>query len=238
LEAARRSACMNNLRQIHVAAVTYHDEYDGNLPRASFYPYGNSASGDQVCFDRYPYSPDGTSPATGTQPTGWHIFIHLTESFPLDLAGCPSMDDPIHIVDADGVYREALSYGYRYNNAELEGFPRAGYHRQVFGDGDKATQALFVEASQYRWKHTGGGPYTPYTESRPRYWQQQWAHRDGGNVATHDGAVQWLPNRWRHSTWVDAWASWPTAINITPYGGGYAIGTQLSIDKYLQGEMP
>ncbi len=236
-EAGRRTVCRSNLRQLYLGAANYYADADGTLPTTPYMTsWGNSGSGDQVYISHYPNWPYAPSqPAAGTNPSGWWTLINAKYISKL-VIGCPSMDVPVFI---NGTEYWALSYGYRYNNLEclhelnpatadlqsgalnLKYWPRNALARR-----GKYARVLFADASAYRQTDTA------VYKTSANAWHAKWAHIDGGNLLTMDGAAFWMPNRFRISTWVDGWVAWPTPVNCAPYDHGF-YGQPWSLDQYL-----
>jgi prepilin-type N-terminal cleavage/methylation domain-containing protein len=219
LQAARRVSCQNLLRQQFLGASRYYDDHRGELPTTPVKLFwGNTRSGDEICMYNWKHEPNN--------PTGWFTFLD-TEYLPLELVSCPSMDIPIK-GNLWGVWGGAVSYGYRYNNSEVEGwYPGGRYRRHALETRDKLWRPLFTDAAMYRLNGL-----VPRTETLPQSWKYRfrWAHQRGGNLVRHDGSILWMPNVILPSR---PNASWPGSAQWLVYHGKNG-GKWYGIDEYIR----
>jgi prepilin-type N-terminal cleavage/methylation domain-containing protein len=222
LESARRVSCLNNLRQVYLSAAFYAEEHDDRLPTSPD-PKDNVWSPKAAGYVAY----KNHGGVVGN-PTGWQTFCRNTESIPLDLVKCPSMDYPIIKAGARHVY----SYDYRYNTRTVNRVNDTGFHPRPFAAGKMTWRVLFADAFEGRSSLTD---YThrPYDESnrKPPDWTFRWAHQEGGNVVLHDGAGVWEPNRIHFGLGSDPEykKSWPTCHYLPLFSQG-----GLGIDFYVR----
>jgi prepilin-type N-terminal cleavage/methylation domain-containing protein len=219
-ELGRRTHCLNNLKQLYLAAAAYESDYDGMLP---------VSAGSDV-YMQCKYWSNSTNWSYGSpQPTGLGLLVD--DSYIPDTSlDCPSRSSGDVTKQAfqgrsyydwqvgNQVGGRKFDYDYRYNQPHQSNL--AG--TMTFGNwADLGAAAL---------GHTGGYPGTPtgplnkrkvfensnYTElmlfsdcCEAGNWSPSnpnnsiaaglpstalWAHSDGGNVVRHDGAGKFLRN--------------------------------------------
>ena len=218
VEQSRRVVCASNLRQIYAGALFYSQDFSGQLPHppnTTIEWFGNAGGAEYWLTQAY-YNMS-TPPYN---PSGWWAFLAATDCMNVGLNGgwtrqakaaylkgtvvaCPSMDLPI--IYSGGVEHVGLSYSYRWNG-------QAAPVTRAMDAGDYAGKVLFSESCQYR---LPGGSYEVYAESAAinNCMKRRWAHMDGGNMNTHDGAVRFVPNAIVASS---PYKGWPTASNMAP----------------------
>lgn len=259
-EAGRRSVCLHNLHQTHTGAATYYADNKFVLPTTRIRRgWGTSASGDHVALTTFP---TGLASPNHQQETGWIGFFKGNYLNPLREA-CPSMDLPVLTQASSPAFFATsgmnascyvVSYGYRYNNYDQAGLtdmypewnagananhpsdssdlPSNQWPRNVFdlGSTSALTRPLFTDATCYRLS----GNYVVATTSTPGSWSLKWAHLEGGNVVSLNGAARYMPNRFYIDTWAPRqWLSWPGFINVAPYIRGAYDQTAGTYDKYV-----
>lgn len=223
-EQARRTYCRNNLRQIVIGGLMYGDDNNGYMATPDFFGsdivWGNTGSGEQY-WNNF----------KGGIPSGWKMLLGST--FKVNKGyinwasvSCPSMDKPI-------LSSSVLSYGYRFNNLDQPTYPgreNAKIEPFVYVSGTQPARntnpsrtALFAESSSYRLTgHPTWGVDPPWGETVNAS-HLMWAHREGGNVAAHDGSVIWAPNAQKAGYNAD---SWPTGKQNTFWGALNTILTK------------
>ncbi|OPZ26974.1 MAG: putative major pilin subunit [Lentisphaerae bacterium ADurb.BinA184] len=222
-EMARRAACMSNLRQHGLAAFTYGDDADGYPPSSPNQYAGPTCLQDSNVFKRVTDLGGG---ASGDNPTGWYLLWQL-DYLNKRVMLCPSQDNlgDFDGTDVRGKYTTTTSggafgvhYSYRYNTGrsilyadwyatEDKACP---YGANAINDPRRSRLVLFTDAADYRGVSIGGtfGVWTPVSETVGpwgyTFTRLKWAHRDGGNLAFHDGSVVWRKNDpppYSHATW-------------------------------------
>jgi prepilin-type N-terminal cleavage/methylation domain-containing protein len=239
-ERGRRAVCLNNLRQAHIAMLSYSTEYDGEPPMGNalsggayhtpgcgqwhWHTWGNSSSGLNLSWPNFRY--------TNGLCTTWWLLSSELGYLPREAMRCPSMADYAWRRSYGGAGGFFADYDYRWNNFEhdrrwwQESYP--WYSRNWFSRYPQLP--LIHEASCYRRNGFTGLIHDRTTDGS---WAFQWAHQAGGHVALGDGAVVWLGN-------VDYWggnsgstanyvAAWPSA-GATPGYDTYGFG----LDRWVR----
>jgi len=214
-EKARRTLCVNNLRQLYVGAAVYADDYDGKMP---YFPYTDPSYGSDGCSYAENYGTLGSPRAD----TAWVTF-HRQGYMHWDLFRCPSQD----FAASDRAYSLGLHYDYRYNSVRAAIYsgdnPAGGelecqefLETRFFTHATEGRTSVFSDASNYRIQD-GVIVYSSLN------WQaRRWAHEDGGHVATMTGRVFWYPNK------RDIYRQWPN-----PHGGGNTY-FNWAIDPFIE----
>lgn len=188
-EAANRTACINNLRQIVVAATMYAGDNDDNLPLGNY-------GGQQGCTDKagggsqypalYPTSPIAIS---GTFPYAQRYLNDYNVWF------CPSNKDPVYsdrnyigkiysITDARVAYG-----GYNHTFINAQGNSAANVADWI---NYPAWYGYYALPKLSRAKHL---PYMADVIHRnAQYPGAIYHHKSGYNVAYFDGAVKFVPD--------------------------------------------
>ncbi len=189
-ELARRTHCLNNLKQIYTAAVMYYDNYDGWLMApAAPGSEGNGMAGAH-------------SYATGSGgggTTAWYVFITTTQYLEWDLVLCPSHDFL--------PYSYRLPYSYPYNAVRAIAYSGYPYKRGLLAGSSLSWRTLFNDSA------TKGIDATK--EIDPKWW----AHVVGGNVISHAGSARWAFNTPPPITGAQARAGWPGSYDSENHAG-------------------
>ena len=221
-ERARRTHCLNNLKQLGLGAAMYSGEEDAWLPTTTQVSWGNSKSGDQ-CHGNYRNET--------TNPTGWKTFLGPTQDVDSaylnwDSVRCASQDQPIF---KNGNVLN-LSYGYRFNTwdsaknmASEHSYPANPYRRGVLDATYPSRSSLFIDAGTYRYDGDTGVFFTK-TAIVNFSWQLYWAHRDGGHVGTNDGSARWVRKHVVGVGFSNNRHNYPTSLNLVNY---FAIDRRL-----------
>lgn len=101
-EAARKSGCQSNLKQLATGIKMYADDYDSNLPSSRIRIPNATASDVNFSTVIGPFPPTGVAPATSTIASALSSYVKTRELF-----FCPS--DP----DNTGGNNDSISYWYR-----------------------------------------------------------------------------------------------------------------------------
>ncbi len=232
-ERGRRAVCMGNLRQMHMGAVIYTDDYDENVP----YQWNEGpADGSLTTEETQHVFANGSN-------TGWKTFDELGYISRLIMA-CPSMGSKPTFDGDPNNYSIGLHYSYRYNSRRTLAYadptiPRAPDPcsgagcilppRRLLTNPARAMRALFTDAAQERRMQTVRTVNLRNIDS----YNRRWAHEVGGHVINHMGAVTWLPNKWPGFSdsylpgWPRNWYVW--------YGCGWAnAGYGPGLDEWIQ----
>ena len=222
-EMARRAACMSNLRQHCLAAFAYGDDSDGFPPSSPVQYAGPTNYQDSNMFKRWTNTAYGVD---GDNPTGWYILWKL-DYLNKRVMLCPSQDYLGDFEDFDvrgnhttttGNGTFGIHYSYRYNTgrsityADWFATPDKAcpYGQNAISDPGRTRLVLFTDAADYRGVSVSGtyGVWAPVSETVGpagyMFTRMKWAHRDGGNLAFHDGSVIWRKNDlppYSHATW-------------------------------------
>lgn len=205
MEQSWRIACLSNLKQMHVGAVLYADSSQGVLPiwTGPDNVYGNLASlANNYC--------------RNYQNAGYHTALYVmsadTGYVPAELFQCPSMDYRIDLSCSSVL--SFLHYDYRYNTPYIcyrAIDPQPYTPEGMLSRSNRSQTALFSESSNYRSSTTD--VFNLYTNTERPY-KLRWAHTEGGNAVTHDGAARWLPNCFANKSGNRA-GFWPTCGSDT-----------------------
>jgi len=246
-EFARRTVCGTNVRQLHIAATNYSNDFKLYPPSPGGNGnWGNSGSALCLVWNSFP----NTAPNDGqTTPTGLWKLIHGVKSAKFVAnagklncdyaylnnykgAQCPSMD--VNAYRAPGSFTAtgyAIDYDYRYNNCDPAAYgyaPNTQYRTDALNRAPPWTP-LFHDGDNYRLYDPAGGSNA--IAPRPRSltgWNAKWSHLEGGNVVRTDGAVQFVPNKINLTTgnFYGNAVSWPSGYVFTYYyySGGVGNG--------------
>ena len=206
-EQAKRALCLSQLKQCHLGAMNYSDDFDGDLPTT--YSPTNMLTNVVAMAERIGHY--GGAPNSNT---GWWFLVTAYGYIQLKTTLCPGMDwnAPVY----GGGY---LSYGYRWNNDEAF----TGPNGKVFTLQDMNWRPLFHDGLSYR-----GGPLTPRSSTAPGVpWSgMKWAHGKGGQYIRIDGAAKYLKN-----TAISGYCNWPHNIQITNYDTSCFTGINYAGNK-------
>lgn len=216
-DAAMRTVCMSNLRQIYLSLAGYAASYDGRLPQPEpNYQY----PGRFYC----EYAADNVRNA-------WAVLAH-TGFLDLRTASCPSWPGPRqhnHVGFPEspaqfGNYRKG-HYVYRHNYIAFEQYGEQPPMPRYFDKPDWPRKTILADDPDMgiSWDGAYPGEFAVETEERrvnPRYW----SHVTGGNIITHDGAGRWVLNFWdyRYPTSPDAWPNYARGWPSRYYFNGWA----------------
>jgi prepilin-type N-terminal cleavage/methylation domain-containing protein len=238
-EKARRTKCLNNLKQIFLAATMYGSDWDDWLPAPAPYrnpstnppqdiqnitqTWGNSSSALNIAWKNYA--------SVNNWTTGWWNLMDGSGNSYLPLAStrCPSM--PSYTWSRPGLAPwnsggYMTDYDYRYNT-EYSGYYAAPNkatwysNKAMLGDKFYPDRPLFHEATCYR-RDPGTSYVTTYSSTINGSWKLKWSHQDGGNVVTHRGDGFWLGNVYNTNTGYGNSYSWPS-------GGVYSFYANLDV---------
>jgi len=191
-ENARRTVCLNNLRQIYLTINTYAAAYDGRLPQ----PGANlQYPGRFYC----EYAADNVRNAWAVLVSSGLLSLPVTRcpgwkgAKPQGHTGFPT--DP-------SVFGNWLkgSYSYKYNYIS---FPQYGIQPPMPPYLSKAgygPKSMLTDDADFgiSWGGSYPGTFALETEWKkvnPAYWY----HVDGGNIVMHCGAGRFLTNFWDYS---------------------------------------
>lgn len=179
---AKRVICQGNLKQIHLGATQYADDYDGQLP---YY--------DSPNWDASYYTDADRIWINGQYKTGWAIFRNL-KYVDKGLLSCPEMDAKVN----PSTNRGRVDYGFRYNSIRSIDYAE-GYHHSIpvcvealnkvrINSPRYARKVFFTDGTNYRGSWTA-----PYAKTIN--WQKvRWSHWIGGYLVTGSGTVYWVKN--------------------------------------------
>ena len=234
---ARRTSCLNNLKQIHLGLSVYDSENDDMMPAPSV-PMVLDGWGQLTLV-----WPDGGNIKSGNSATGWQRAMasgHVTR----DILRCPAMPResiyaPWGGLDLNKAINNSsqyfVDYDYRFNQgAPARYFPNwAGgqsvdnFYMRTTRIVDPDFSALSSDGSSYRRNASGIIHGSNYGTN-----QWRWAHLEGGNAVAIAGNARWVRN-------VDSFSgnayqgSWPSGNTFTlPRNQNY--GTTLGLDIYLR----
>ncbi len=207
---ARRTVCMNNLRQLHLAAYQYVDDSDDF---AAYFPLNDASYGSDSAQLALNYSA-GIDTGLGTM----YRYKYLS----LDILNCPTQDVPARI----GAYTTGTHYDYRYNSWRTMLYGNAGatgafaflaldYGRNNMTNPENNYRALFTDAAGYR----KPGGFIAF--STTGVYSRRWSHETGGHVITHQGNALWHPNT------LTEYRAWPQ-----PHGGANYFS--MGVDKHIR----
>jgi prepilin-type N-terminal cleavage/methylation domain-containing protein len=200
IEQARRITCSNNLKQQYYGLASYANDYKHHVA------FDVKTEWDASYYSNADFYMSG--PSSTWRYTGWAILNH-GEYINNNLLNCPSMDTKPYLPSPDpSVHTRAfISYDYRYNSQRAINYaenhlghtsaacsaatPSLCYQKLVrarFGSNDMVKKVLFREATSYR------GTFTNYNTATTTAMSRRWAHEEGGNAITGDGAVHWAFN--------------------------------------------
>ncbi|MBS3764631.1 MAG: prepilin-type N-terminal cleavage/methylation domain-containing protein [Planctomycetes bacterium] len=185
-EAARRAACINNLRQTYLGFQFYANDHNDEAPYCTLHDGSNATCAS------------GGGLGQG-EPAGWQVMVN--EDY-LDMAvlECPSMG-------WEPTLGWPMHYFYRYNsNRVLEYNDSATYMPRCDPPPDCRSLLdrhgrVLVDPERSNWILLGDGvtarrdkdDYTILTENEG-YSEKEWSHKDGGHVTLHNGATTWMNN--------------------------------------------
>jgi|GEM_PF-6823194 len=188
LQGARRAAHQamdqSNLRQLHIGAVAYSEDYGGFLPEGA--SVVNDPTADYTCSLRA----DGDDSTPGNQPTALQILIRDTSYLGTEkIIKSPAMDVPLYA--GGGGTGDLCSYSYRFNESgvdndfggshEIEQFQNS---RTILHDYGNSGAAMFWSASDNRRDPVTGEPNAGSVGNR-----LMWPYKDFGYVLRLDGGV-------------------------------------------------
>jgi prepilin-type N-terminal cleavage/methylation domain-containing protein len=215
LEDARRAAqvaaCLNNSKQLHLAAGFYAADSDGELP----YEPSPNANQARAVADRCEKRLDT---ATLGLPTGWWYFIARDYVTP-GVATCPGRPEPI----TEKQWRAAIEqdhkqlyvdYAYRYNGAWMAGYQANDLFidpppaptvckRAVRLQNAEPWRVLFADSGRQCRYSSGEIRTTPSDQGSIRVgWQPNFSHVTLGNLTCADGSARSLAVDGGTTVWV------------------------------------
>ncbi len=187
-EIGRRAVCISNLRQIYLGILSYDGDHDSEVPHHWSDPFDGSLATEEA-----EYAEDVTP------PTAWRTY-HEENYIDPELFQCPSQSwAPQLETNMFG-----LHYGFRYNSSrailygssgefaaerDMNNHGTARAPRGVITRPDRTWRALLSDAANCRRDEA----YL-IVRKNDGYYRREWAHKDGGHVATHAGSVFWVRN--------------------------------------------
>jgi len=167
-EKGKRALCLGNLRQPHVSALVYYDDYDAYM--AKTYPDGNFANGNAASGE-HRVEPSYIS---GGGPNGWSVLFQTTDYVNPSILDCPSsLDLPAATgngarwQDYNAIVRGLPSYepldGTEYKGKQWRNLPK---HQQRIlimdsGGSDPSPSLLLARlpwANWTTWRISSSGP--------------------------------------------------------------------------------
>ena len=192
-ETSKRAVCASNLKQMYIGAAMYNDDNDEWAPVSTYWGHDPSiySNSSQAKTNLRPYS----AYSGGVQlpsPLYSTALYHMAQIkyWDAELMRCPSQSRRASITSA-GLPNGWMDYTYRYNSRRA--CYKAGrytYERNVMS-GQRNRIVIAGDAMDYRRDTNGLIITTPYTG---QYKIQQWAHKTGGNVVDHQGAIKFAYN--------------------------------------------
>ncbi len=216
-EQGRRAVCISNLKQMHLGAVMYYDEKDGQLRTCEDSNNGNSERNDaNLSF--------GNARQYWGGPTGYNsglAELYVQKYIPtLDLLRCPSRGGGPFWgwdgtprsqaqVEYDSTHPKQLdncAYGYRYNHIQV--CEQKESSRRAFSQ--TGARVLFWDsASRHRADLGCQFGFAPYQVITGTGGINEWGHVAGGHMIGFDGAAKWVPNYLAGVSGADTYRSWP-----------------------------
>ena len=153
-EAARKSSCQNNMKELGLAVNMYHNDYDAMLPSSALATNPPSATWSAGNFSWFAGARGSvsTTPYLG-YPSCWTELLqsHLKNK---DLIWCPS--DP-NVTKVAGDYNKAVSYFWK-QAVDAAWFGLGGAVAKKEGDFDfPSDQVLFWEHNGWHWGDASRG---------------------------------------------------------------------------------
>jgi prepilin-type N-terminal cleavage/methylation domain-containing protein len=212
-EKAKRAGCINNMKQIYLAAMSYNDDYDNEIPQHE--------NGDPDDWDGSLNSEDCVY---GTQPvrTAWRTW---REERYIEVASyeCPSQGWKPDLGNTLGIH-----YSFRYNSERTmhysgDGFANDTAPRGAMVHPDRDNKVLFSDASRMRRHKDNPAIVNLVNDTSNTKYNRRWAHEVGGHNMRHDGSVFWMYNRYDPAAGSKGWPShW--------YGSGHWT----KLDSYVK----
>ena len=178
-EKAKRSSCMNNLKQWGTALIMYADDHNG------WFPAGSTAAADRICYNGvYPYLLIKEGLAGNPIVTTFQNTYSMTR----DMFYCPS--NPSHNTDAHwnssfgGSNIARVGYPlFTNNNAALADLPQDADGKSIIPTKVHKSQADWVLMADIIYKDGADWVYVNHGagETNP----------SGGNILYVDGHVKW-----------------------------------------------
>jgi prepilin-type N-terminal cleavage/methylation domain-containing protein len=206
-EKARRAHCMSNLRQIHIGAMFYANDYNGSAPYqwpkycwqcnkpwdGTDCGCGRNSGRDES------YATECSQYTTNCgSDTGWKVFGvggYINQA----LFECPSYGSKPVLGDGGPPY--GIHYSYRYNSRRAITYRDITIHPKyrfydltlppngLLTDPTRGWRALFSDAVFCR----RDGVYRIVLKDTG-YSDRRWSHEEGGHITTHSGNTFWLDN--------------------------------------------
>lgn len=197
LERARRTTCLNNLRQIYSGIVFYAADHDGSMPTTETWVRSGH-------FWAFPHAFNRIVPNTANSASGWYELLYRADFgyVSADLVFCPSMGDrrQTYVERLRQGQQTQLHYDYRYNSRDSfcnlscppDNDPPTP--RMVFSNVRRSKALLADAGSNRRWR-SGPRQGIPFVQNGEDGWMsQRWAHQTGGHIVRHDGAGFFIEN--------------------------------------------
>ena len=202
LDEARKAVCLNNTRQMYMAARMYAESYNDYYPAPSrFASISDASGGDYMAGTNCPVAP---SDPTGIRvSTAWYQMIFRLELLPKEVPDCPSMDFRATLLP-NNCYNNITHYFYRYNDWSNNCRSGLYYRKSYFYDPATANQPLFSD--RWGFGRSSTAPYETLARTPAIYCGGpfRFAHLTGGNVMGHTGAARFVPEYFtggRSSSW-------------------------------------
>ena len=214
VELARRTNCMNNLKQQYALAMARSGDLGGALPS------GNYGMGTYVGADR---GADNVASFWnwGANKSGWALCLQ-GDFMSRDILTCPAQNYPLlnPIVSFTSSQDQAtVHYGYRFVSRNLAGGPVFKCNGTQDAKKAWATEPAYSSFLLF-WDSASRcinpGTRELYTStSSPGTWNEpgsghikRWSHQSGGNIIRINGSGGWLPNRFDFSNSI--YRVWPS----------------------------
>ena len=201
VEQSRRLACANALRQMHLGAICYSDDWNARLPH-----YANPDIDSTYGSNANQCAVNSTWGATG-----WQVFLN-GGYIPAGLHACPSMD----FEPRRGWFTWGIHYGYRFNSlmaawgelkvvrSDITLPPSAVMqflNSGIVRDGAWRKRILFAD----NWNYVGT---IAGINARSAEWNAlRWSHTDVGQSIALDGRLRIDPVQTPY--WDTTWLAWP-----------------------------
>jgi len=194
-EAARQTACMNNMKQMGTAAMLYSTDHDDIMPTWNSYfactspfpgpsPGGCGADGVSRYWDvvLLPYVKSG-NPAVNDRGGVWH---------------CPSARNTVaqrtygysQVLMRGGWETNASGTGYRYPSLTEIDSPASTVFVGDSGTGGRLAPPWFFQSHTNRGGSTSKVPPAPTTATNAWEWPDM--HNEGANYVFCDGHAKWM----------------------------------------------
>lgn len=252
LEAARRTACNNNLSQQFAGISSYVGDHNGLLPpQGNFIHNVGATYKDSHGITSRTCHPGSTS-FTGFSP---NAVFYAQEYWTEALLNCPSMDCQLTLVPSQEVLVNRLvrgvlnpskgpygfgyaHYGFRFNFTTIDGYD-IRFSPRILSSGKETHRAVcYDQAAAVRdvtWElrresvHFSSGWWPDADVTR----RLKWAHVEGGNILRMDGSAVWLGNRLSAAPSSTPYLSWPGVIwSYNFFSPGTATGSE-GIDTWM-----